>query len=173
MLSYITQCELLLLPLTMELSREILLKPAQFRAELRRQETVTGNPLSIDVIYMQRFELLDGSNDEDFEGKVETYARDLLNDTAIGIVFFKVQVFSNKGVTKEESIEAEDYDLKKELILHFHAFSVEYLTKEKVDKIGKKRRESLLDSEGKELAKLKETQLMVHNNTFPRRPEYE
>ena len=156
----------------MELREEYQVLPEVTKKALRRQETLTGNPLSVDVIYMQRFELLADSQESEFEEKVENYAKELLNDDAIGIVFFKVRIFTNKGVKNEDSIRVGDQNLKREYILHFHAFSVEYLTKTKVDKIGQKWKDTLKDGNGQELATLKETQLMIHNKTFPRKPTY-
>ena len=123
-------------------------------------------------MYMQRFELKDDCPENEFEEKIENYAKELLNDDAIGIVFFKARIFTNKGIKSEDSIRVGDLNLKKEYTLHFHAFSVEYLTKAKVDKIGQKWKDILVGKDGQELATLKETQLMIHNNTFPRQPKY-
>ena len=156
----------------MELSEEIQAHPEITKKAFRRQETLTGNPLSIDVIYMQQFELKDDSDQNEFDRKIENYAKESLNNDAIGIVFFKVCVFTNKDIKDEDSIRVGDLNLKKEYTLHFHAFTVECLTKAKVDRIGQGWRDTLKDENGQDLATLKETRLMIHSNTFHRKPNY-
>ena len=157
----------------MELSKNIRMSFLPGREELARQGTVTENVLSLDVIYLQKFELLQENANDEFRAKVEQYAKDLLNGKDVGILFYKVHIFTNRGIKSEDSIRVGDHQLKTEYILHFHAYAVEYLTKHKVDIIGQKCHANLLQgSEDQDIAKLVETQLMIHNSTIPRVPVY-
>lgn len=157
----------------MELSAEIRVDSEATRKELIRQETVKGNPLSIDVIYMQKFELLqDDLEENEFRLKVEQYAKDLLNNKDIGILFYKVQIFTNRGIKVDDSLLVGDHELKRKYILHFHVYAEDYLTKNKVDRIATMCQNFLGGNGDQQTAKLLETQLMIHKNTIPREPVY-
>ena len=68
--------------------------PKAVRKRLRRRETVTGNPLSIDVIYAQRLTLLQPSKEEEFQRRIKKYADDMLNNEQFGVVFYKAREYS-------------------------------------------------------------------------------
>ena len=147
--------------------------PEAVKRELRRRETVKGNTLCIDIIYMQRFILLQESKEEEFVAKLsgkDGYTHKMLNDEKFGIVFFKARVFSNKRVKHRigDSRQGVEY------IMHFHAFAEEYLTDEKVHMIKVEFLPPLLtSSDGEPLAELLSTELNIHEDTKTRKPVYE
>ena len=142
-------------------------------AEILRRETVEENPLSIDVIYLQRFTLLQRNKASEFKQSVLKYVNSLLNDEKFGIVFFKARIFSNREVNPEDSLRVGDNPSEVEYLLHFHAFAEEYLTDEKVRMIKFNFLPQLLkDSNGEPLAKLTATELIIHEDTDFRSPVY-
>ena len=142
-------------------------------AELRRRDTVKNNQLSIDIIYLQRFKLLQNSKASEFKQSVLKYVNSLLNDEQFGIVFFKARIFSNREVNPEDSLRVGDSHPGVEYVLHFHAFAEESLTDEKVRMIKLKFLPQLLnDSNGEPLAVLTATELIIHEDTDFRSPVY-
>ncbi len=140
--------------------------------KVKRRETLTGNRLTIDSIYLQQFKVLDQAHKEEFKRNIETYSGKLLNDPQFGLVFYKAHVFSNSNVKVTESILAGDEDPSLQYILHFHAFDVEFLTEDKVKQIEERYLPQLLNSNGQPIAKLIETKVMIHEDTDIRKPAY-
>ncbi len=139
---------------------------------LKRSETLTGNRLTIDSIYLQQFKVLDRAHKEEFKRNIETYSANLLNDPQLGLVFYKAHVFSNRKVKVTDSILAGDEDPSLQYILHFHAFDVEFLTEHIVKQIEERHLPQLLNSNGQPIAKLIETKVMIHEDTDIRKPAY-
>ena len=147
--------------------------PEKVKKELRRRETVTGNPLSLDVIYTQRLTLLQPTAADDFKQRILKYTDDMLNDAQFGIVFFKARIFSNKDVEREKLVRVEGTRPAVDYVLHFHAFAEDYLTDEKVDMIKSTFLPRLLnDSNDQPLAELTSTELIIHEDTKCRKPVY-
>ena len=146
------------------------------RKELRRRETLTGNPLSMDVVYMQRIVLLQESKGEEFKKRIIEYADKMLNDEKFGIVFFKARVFSSESVEREDSSSLRgDGDDRSGVgyVLHFHVFAEEYLTEKKMQTIKDEfLPKVLVASDGEPLAELASTELTVHEDTNFRKPVY-
>ena len=146
--------------------------PEAVRRELRRRETLTGNPLALDIIYSQRFTLHKESGKKEFKENILLYADRMLNDQDFGIVFFKARVFSNTNVKRETAIRFGD-DPGKEYVLHFHAFAEDFLTDAKVQQIEEVFLPILLTgANGEQLAKLESTDLIIHKDTSLRKPVY-
>lgn len=139
---------------------------------VKRRETLTGNRLTIDSIYLQQFKVLDPAHKEAFKRSIETYSANLLNDPQLGLVFYKAHVFSNSNVKVTDSILAGDEDPSLQYILHFHVFDVEFLTEDKVKQIEERHLPNLLSSNGQLIAKLIETKVMIHEDTDIRKPNY-
>ena len=131
-------------------------------------ESVTGNELASDTIFMQRFKVLQESKRAEFRERLVVYAKQLLNDPNFGIVFYKVDIFSNH-LNPEVSIRIGDLDPSVDYILHFHTFAVQYLTKNKVADIETKYLPSLLDDN---IAEISEKFMLVNESTDIRKPVY-
>lgn len=139
----------------------------------QRRETLRGNELTIDAIYMQQFKILNKNNKEKFRNRLEIYSEQLLNNPKLGLVFYKVHAFSNQNVKVTDSIVAGDNDPTLQYILHFHTFAMDYLTQEKVKQIEEEYLPDLLkDKDGGQIADLIETKLMIHEETDIRKPVY-
>lgn len=146
--------------------------PEAIRRELRRRETVTGNTLAIDIIYAQRFILVDESYGEDFMKKISQYADAMLNDVRIGVVFYKAQIFTNSNVKRETSICVGNCP-DREYVASFHAFSEDCLTESKLRIIEDDFLPSLITgANGEEVAKLTSTDIVTHHDTQLRKPVY-
>lgn len=146
--------------------------PAAVRRKLRRRETVTDNPLAIDMIYAQRFTVLRKSDEDVFMQKLTQYAERLLSDAHIGIVFFKAEIFSNANV-KQKTLRCVGDACKTEFAVTLHTFAEECLTESKVKIIEDQYLPSLINgSSGKPVAKLMSTDLVTHHDTMFRKPVY-
>lgn len=148
------------------------------RRALRSRETLTGNPLSMDVVYTQRIMLLQESKEEEFKKRIMDYTDKMLNDERFGVVFFKARVFSNKSVVQERGDSGSDGDDQDDqsgvgYVLHFHLFAEEYLTEKKVRMIKTDLLPKvLIASDGEPLAELASAELTVHEDTNFRKPVY-
>ena len=146
--------------------------PEAVRKELRSQETLTGNILATDVIYIQHFTLLDADYGAEFKERIIAYVDKLLNNKKIGIVFFKARIFTNVNVKRETSISVGDLP-GREFIVHFHAFAENFLTEDKLQMIDNEFLPLLLTGcSDKQIAKVVSADIVTLTNTSHRKPVY-
>ena len=146
--------------------------PEAVRRELRSQETLTGNVLATDVIYIQHFTLLDADYRAEFKERIHEYADKMLNNKKFGIVFFKAQIFSNVNVKREASISVGDVP-GKEFVVHFHAFAENFLTEDKLQMIDTDFLPLLLTGcSNKQIAKVVSTDIVTLTSSSHRKPVY-
>lgn len=146
--------------------------PEEARRELRRQETLTGNVLATDVIYIQHFSLLDADYGAEFKEKIIEYANEMLNNKKLGIVFFKARIFSNVNVKSETSVSVGDLP-GKEFVVHFHAFAEDFLTEDKLQMIDNEFLPLLLTGRSsKHIARVVSTDIVTLTSTSHRKPVY-
>lgn len=145
---------------------------ASVTSKQHRRETVVGNVLALDTIYIQQFTFLDDKYSPEFNKNVMSYTDRMLNDPDFGIVFFKAQIFNNSNVKKEtELIIGDTTDLQ--YTLHFHCFAEDCLTNEKVQRIEKDFLPRLLTgASGEPLARLDSTDFIIHRDTNLRKRQY-